>query len=784
MRISAILEIDSGSFEEGFPVTLKIQENGVTRISKHGCLPPSSDIFQTYESWKSIRYSCGFDQYRVIEEITDEPTNIKISEISDRVKFEIDEWLNSGDRDFRAIRDEILGVMRQSGGDVRLLVQTDEIRLWKLPWHLWGEFDRYRVEPTFSALNYQKHERIDLSRSKTKVRILAILGDSTDIDTEADLVTLKDRFKGKAEIVTLVATNSAQLNDRLWEQNWDILFFAGHSTSNLDYTQGLLQLNETESITIADNLKYGLRKAIARGLKLAIFNSCDGLGLARELSTLQIPAIIVMRERIPDEVAQKFLEYFLHAFANRGESLHASVRTARERLYELEDKYPCASWLPVVFAHPSWEPLTWQGLLAGDRPERRRVSLWRTLQGILLASTAVTGTIVGARWGVGILQPTEQLVHDFTLRRMPDRGEDPRLLLVKITEDDLSKYAPNGMVLPDEILAQALAKLQSHQPRVIGLNIIRDLPVGNGYDTLAAQLERENLVTTCEVGSRHDDRQGHRSTIASPPASPEENRSYHDIAIDADGVVRRHLFFQHPSQESKCEAQKALSLLLALRYLEVEDIPTQLDGYLKLGDIVFKPLDNNTGFYHNLDDAGHQVLLDYRSQERVARTISLDKLLNSEFEPEWITDRIIIMGTDAPTSYYHRFKTPYNSWEARKLSGVVLHAHMTSQLLGIATNDRPLLRFLPRWGDILLVFVSSVAGGILVLCLKSPLSRNVGGTIAIVVSYAGYFLVFSVGGVCLPFVPMAIALVATATIAASSMPQLRYRWPKQKFDRL
>ena len=88
-------------------------------------------------------------------------------------------------------------------------------------------------------------------------------------------------------------------------------------------------------------------------MKLAIFNSCDGLGLARNLADLRIPYTIVMREPIPDIVAQHFLEYFLTVFAS-GESLYTSVQQARVRLQEeLESQYPCASWIPVIFQNPA-----------------------------------------------------------------------------------------------------------------------------------------------------------------------------------------------------------------------------------------------------------------------------------------------------------------------------------------------------------------------------------------------------------------------------------------------
>ena len=60
-----------------------------------------------------------------------------------------------------------------------------------------------------------------------------------------------------------------------------------------------------------EEIKKTLRSAISKGLKLAIFNSCDGLGLARQLADLNLPYIIVWREVVPDKSAQKFLQYFI-----------------------------------------------------------------------------------------------------------------------------------------------------------------------------------------------------------------------------------------------------------------------------------------------------------------------------------------------------------------------------------------------------------------------------------------------------------------------------------------
>jgi hypothetical protein len=163
-----------------------------------------------------------------------------------------------------------------------------------------------------------------------------------------------------AAVTFLVEPQRQCLSDHLWHQQWDILFFAGHSRSDLDGSSAHLQINRAENLEIS-YLKSALKTAITHGLKLAIFNSCDGLGLANLFTDIHIPQLILMREPISDCAAQIFLINFLRRFS-AGHSLYQSVREARERLQEVEEQYPCASWLPVIIQNPSESPLLWQDL--------------------------------------------------------------------------------------------------------------------------------------------------------------------------------------------------------------------------------------------------------------------------------------------------------------------------------------------------------------------------------------------------------------------------------------
>ncbi len=181
------------------------------------------------------------------------------------------------------------------------------------------------------------------------------------------------------ELLRLDEPTLEELHEQIRQQKPNILFYAGHSSSDANGTTGSIELNQQEKIAIS-YLKSALRKAVQHGLQLVIFNSCQGLGIARELADLHIPQIIVMREIVPDNVAQKFLQYFLEAYICDGMTFNNSVREARENLSWLEYKCPGATWLPVIFQNPAEVPLTWQELCNASTTNSQEISMFKVIE--------------------------------------------------------------------------------------------------------------------------------------------------------------------------------------------------------------------------------------------------------------------------------------------------------------------------------------------------------------------------------------------------------------------
>ncbi|MBW4666748.1 MAG: CHASE2 domain-containing protein [Cyanomargarita calcarea GSE-NOS-MK-12-04C] len=752
MRKLVVLKLD-GDLQQGVQVTLEIgEETERPCIEITGKLPPNQDMAIAIDQWQSSYRSLG------------QPTRIKAKKIiydgsisqwrnnchnkASELRSHLNKWLQS--ESFRPIREKWLKHLTPSE-EVRVLIRTDSMQLEKLPWHLWDLVDRdYPLAEV--ALSVPDSERVaagsQKSAKRNKIRILAILGDSDGIDVKQDRQLLEKL--PLADTTFLVQPQRQDINDHLWKQPWNILFFAGHSKTNGE--TGCIYINQTDSLTIAD-LRYALSNAVTKGLQLAIFNSCDGLGLARELQDLQIPQIIVMREPVPDLVAQTFLRHFLLAFSS-GQSLYTAVRTAREKLHGLEGEYPGASWLPVICENPGVVPITW------SKPQIEPNHRFRY---VLLFSVLITAFLLGIRQ-LGGLQTWELQAFDLLMRSRPQEQQDSRLLIVTITEDDLQLKEQQHKTgsLSNFTLALLLEKLAPLKPRAIGLDIYRDEPV-QPNQTLTTHWNDDNFFAICKVS----DRQNNHPGISPPLEVPQSRLGFSDVVQDADGVLRRHLLAMNPAPASPCTTPYALSAQLAFHYLEKDGISAKYNpnGELQLGNVVLKRLQSPISGYQKADTEGYQMLLNYRSYRHspleIAPTVTLSQVLKGAVTSEQVKDRIVLIGTTAQ-SVNDYLPTPYSTQQRfyQQIPGVILQAQMVSQIVSAVKDGRPLLSVWSFWGELLWLWGWSVVGiGIAWRCRSRIYLILVGvGTLSILYTSC---LVLLCQGYWVPLVPSALVLIVT-----------------------
>ncbi|WP_414565358.1 MULTISPECIES: CHASE2 domain-containing protein [unclassified Anabaena] len=371
------------------------------------------------------------------------------------------------------------------------------------------------------------------------------------------------------------------------------------------------------------------------------------------------------------------------------------------------------------------------------------------LQVILITSLGVTALVWGVRelkW----LQSGELKAYDTMLRSRPVEPLDSRILLVTITEEDLVKQK---WPLSDATINQLLVKLESYQPRVIGLNFYLPEP-----ENLAENLQsQDNIIGTCLFSSID------REEIPPPANLPIENIGFNDLIPDheAEQIIRRSLLFA-TSQDSQCKTSFSFAALLAINYLEKAGFKLDFtDEYnFAIGNTHFPTLKANSGSYKRLDAAGYQLLLNYRHPDNLAQQITLTQVLNGQIQPDLVKDKLVIIGTTA-ASLHTGLYTPYSAAndQPSRTQSVLIHAQIASQIISKVLDGRPLIWYWTEWAEILWLFSWSIIGSCLGWRWRHPLLLLVvgGTTLGGLVAICTGVLFLQAGWI--PLIPPAIALV-------------------------
>ncbi|WP_413166886.1 ABC transporter substrate-binding protein [Capilliphycus salinus ALCB114379] len=301
----------------------------------------------------------------------------EIRNFSESFKKSFDQWLQ-GDEKWRKAREKLLVELhKKSEDEIHIFLDTEESNLRRFPWQDWEFFEEYC--PNAEVTVYESTDICKAIPSSDRVKVLVVVGNNEGIEegVKKDLEAIKELENQKRGVFKVLEQPTRHdLLTELRSKSYQIFIFTGHSGSNDGKDIGWIELSQTDQLQI-DDLKLTLREAIKGGLQLCIFNSCDGLGLAKQLSKLLLPVAIVMREPVPDDVAAKFLRVFLEKYSG-GQSFFKSFREARCHLEGFQHQYPGVCWLPTVCTGILEEPPTWWNLITPIelKPPQRK-SFWK-----------------------------------------------------------------------------------------------------------------------------------------------------------------------------------------------------------------------------------------------------------------------------------------------------------------------------------------------------------------------------------------------------------------------
>ncbi len=305
----------------------------------------------------------------------------------------------------------------------------------------------------------------------------------------------------------------------------------------------------------------------------------------------------------------------------------------------------------------------------------------------------------------GLLQPLELTAFDTLLRWRPPEPADSRILIVGIDEGDIQRV--RQYPLPDREIAALIRAVQQHQPAVIGLDLIRDLPVEPGHAELVALFRRQtNLYGTQRI---LPDQAGY--TVLAPPDLPGARVGFAEGVYDPDGYLRRSLLGLYDWQD---RFHFSFPVLLAEAYLGQQGYRLKSglrDPHaMRFGSVEIPRFHPYLGGYGRQQSDGVETLLNFRSGSHPFQRLSMRQILAGDFDPAWVRDRVVIIGITAMSVKDVVNSAAIPSRSPGLIDGVEVNAHEVSQILSAVLDQRPLLQTWAKGWEYLWIVVWGVLG--------------------------------------------------------------------------
>jgi len=381
---------------------------------------------------------------------------------------------------------------------------------------------------------------------------------------------------------------------------------------------------------------------------------------------------------------------------------------------------------------------------------------------VSLALGVVASLVVIGLRSTGFLQFVELATYDVYLRLTERQTvREPRVVLVQTVEDDIQKLAE--WPLSDSHMVEVLEKLLAYEPRAIGVDLYRDIPVPPGTDDLNRLLTRDKRIFIIEKFG--DDSSKH---VAGPPVLRGTGQiGFADVVVDDDGVVRRGLLYLDDGENFSV----SLSLRLALAYLAEEGIVPRAGEpdptHFRLGEVTLRPFESNDAVYENTDARGYQYLLDYRGGAERFQTYSLVDVLEGRANPDLISGNVVIVGVNAE-SVKDEFLTPYDRFTRRgqATAGIAVHGYEVSQLLRTALDGDEPIRFLSDRFENLWILLWGVAAALVGRIARSSLQFSLFMATGLLFLVGATYAAFVINW-WLPVVPAAITWLTSAGLVTA-----------------
>jgi hypothetical protein len=306
-----------------------------------------SYLVREYHEWQS--------QYRQLEPEQSAPPKIRQCQTAtNELLQQFHDWFKGAD--FQPLRKEIQQHVPMIA-PIQVLITSSEVAMLKLPWNLCLQ----QILPAHLQTEVVVRLAEPLATATPQVSICSIISSGAKINID----------KSRSQLQSLPATHCHFLVGakpaavlRAIAKPGNVLLISSQ-LSGYAHPDRIL-VNAQDSITSAE-LRTALHSAVRQGLQLLVLNVGDALELAADLTEVNIPHMVVMRELIPDRVANELMKLILKDMA-RGQSLSLALRDSRSKLQRVERVFPAVSWLPLLFQPRAVADLQWLDFATAQLP--------------------------------------------------------------------------------------------------------------------------------------------------------------------------------------------------------------------------------------------------------------------------------------------------------------------------------------------------------------------------------------------------------------------------------
>ncbi len=394
---------------------------------------------------------------------------------------------------------------------------------------------------------------------------------------------------------------------------------------------------------------------------------------------------------------------------------------------------------------------------------------------VLLTSSGVAACVIALRLS-GFWQASELGAFDTLFNLRPAAPVDARIVIIGIDEADLRRVGK--WPIPDHVMVRLLKTLQSYKPRVVGLDIYRDLPVEPGHTELLQTYRTfPNLIGIEQIKDKAN------ASVAAPPVLADRDQvGFNNLVFDVDGKVRRSLLYWTTDGKS----HQSFALTIALTYLATANITPQAAAsdhrYLQLGKATFHRFESDDGAYVHADDGGYQILANLQGPSGTFPTVSMADVLAGRVHPERLRDRIVLVGSTA-VSLKDFFQTAYSSGRfassPQPTAGVELQANFISQIINAAFHDNTAFYLWAKPWDWLWIFGWSWIGAALSWRLR-PLHKAAFTILLAAIGLSGICYLAFLFGWWLPLVTPLAALAGSALVIIAHIAYLEEELKRSK----